>query len=213
MNSLITKFSHCSTILQFYGTFAICEKLLMRLSSKKRQMWIDNREAFLNCIGLKGVPKDTMDFCQEFNYEIEKFMLDNNRFINYDFIIRLSNSETLFQLISFLENKNYRQFGIESNKIPKNYAQFLRFKKVEILEESFSVEFVNQVYEALKKFNVNTKCLRYEMPFNFSPAKSAEKLEYVAQITGLYLANDFKRIGVLETREEVNHNTNRLFWL
>ena len=76
---LLTKFSHCVNVLQFYGFFPECRQMMQQIWKATLITWQDNQELFDNWIQRRR----KLIYHRGFDEEFREFLMQNNKFEQY----------------------------------------------------------------------------------------------------------------------------------
>ncbi|CAI2359032.1 unnamed protein product [Moneuplotes crassus] len=168
---LVTKFSHCSTILQYYGTFTEAMRVIPFLCKGSLAMVRVYYEALKNRLNTK---KSILRQKGSFTKELVKFLLESKRYLCYQMEIKLEKPKevTLFKkFISKIEK-------------PEN-AQF-RLINVMFTESVVDVEMYNSIYWRLVNLNIDPSGLQFNFPeylsYGLKTKKKGVKFEYTKKI-------------------------------
>mmetsp|Transcript_31967 Transcript_31967/g.28329 ORF Transcript_31967/g.28329 Transcript_31967/m.28329 type:complete len:572 (+) Transcript_31967:18-1733(+) len=185
ISELLSKFSHCSTIIQYFGSYSHSQSLLSLFSKETRDMWVLNKYAFRIFFHTN---KKIMEFHSSFNEEFADFLIAEYRYIKYKPKIRLSTADKINLFCTFIERVEY--------------PDKLQFEHIEIKckKKSPGVEILNAPFQALKAKNIDTSCIEIILPELFEDEKYEGALEYTKELTPTMIerAKYFKAIGKLD---------------
>ncbi|CAI2386392.1 unnamed protein product [Moneuplotes crassus] len=193
LQSLLSKFSHCSSILRYYGTFSQCKGLMMGLSMKTRRCFQDNLAAFRNRLekGKSG--------------EFVKLELDPGFGKGHVKVLEKIGSYSQCQiggetvvLVTLVKERDVLSFCefVESC----NYSCGLVFYEVlvKIVGTVKDESIYNLPYDSLKSSTIDPNCVQIEWAKGVDPRDFKEKIKFTKMLHNVELANCFERVHTLD---------------
>ena len=158
---LLTKFSHCINILQYYGFNQECRTLMSQLCKASFKIWEDNKTPFANWIQLW---RKKLIYFREFDEEFRHFLEQNNRFERYELIFNVKGVTYQFDQKSKECNRSSLFYSIDKflNKVEWNSKT--KFDKIYIILKYGFIHDFNLLiskHPLIKKYCLFTGNLRH----------------------------------------------------
>ena len=142
--NLLTKFSHCSNIIKYYGKYHESKLVLMSLWKETNEVWKSNAFAFRNTF---EEDRRLLEYSGRFNEDFIAFLLEDEKYKMYSLKIKLIENEEIKLFCDFIKSYKLKE---------------ITFK--EILIEPFNTYFtdlkhLNLPYETLIQEGLDTRSM------------------------------------------------------
>ncbi len=96
---LLTKFSHSSSILIFFGTFTDGQLLMQKLCHETKQAWETNMDAYRTRLTKS---RKILKTPKGFNSELGEYLLEGSRYNSYKLFVHIYNQSDLIAFTKFI---------------------------------------------------------------------------------------------------------------
>ncbi|CAI2378392.1 unnamed protein product [Moneuplotes crassus] len=193
LQSLLSKFSHCSSILRYYGTFSQCKGLMLGLCMETRRCFQDNLVAFRNRLeqGEAGeFVKLELDpgFGEEHVEVLEKIGGHSQCQIGGEIavLVTLVKEEDILSFCEFVESCSY-SCGLIFYEVLVKIGRTVKDESI-----------YNLPYDCLKNSTIDPNCVQIKCTKGFNPKDFKDKIKFTKILHNAEFANCFERVHTLD---------------
>ena len=104
ISDLVTKMSNMCNIIVYYGYVHECALLFKQLCKKTRDTWDRNTKAVIGVIMKHKSCRFRMSFNSNFNQKVQKWLLEDKRYIYFSISILIKNGNNVQTATEFINS-------------------------------------------------------------------------------------------------------------